>query len=280
MSMTKHNILATTLWALLTLTATTACEHEMDIDYHQSEPRYVVEASLTEEMTQVHITSTRPMSGGNTEEYISDAQVVVTGDDGTRDTAIYANKGYYLAATRGIAGHTYKLEVNAGGQRFTSTSTMQRKPVMSQCRFVWKKIMSLKMLFIDLKIEDFANETNYYYVHVYRNDYSYRWAVIRDNGNPDGDLQQLFSCCTDENLNKEGSSEADTDVMCEGDRIRLEIRAIDRRAYDYLASMERMSSTGTNPIDNFDGGCLGYFSAYSQLTRYLVFREKNIEEDE
>ena len=255
------------------------CEHEMEMDYHEAERLYVVEGAVTDENTQIRITRTRPMTGSDTQNFIANAQVVVSSDDGQRDTAIYASKGYYVSATRGVPGKEYRLEVNVGGQRFTSTSVMQPKPAMSSCRMVWKELMSMRLLFLDMKIADFADQTNYYYVHVYRNGYSYRWTVERDIGNPGGDLQVLFACCSDENLNKGSSQPADTDVMCEGDRIRIEVRAIDRRAYDYLSSMEQMPNSGTNPIPNFEGGCLGYFSAYSQLTHNFVFHEKDVEEE-
>ena len=47
-----------------------------------------------------------------------------------------------------------------------------------------------------------------------------------------------------------------SDVLQDGDELKIVIRAIDQRAYDYLYSMQQMSSTGTNPIDNFTGGFL------------------------
>jgi hypothetical protein len=254
-----------------------ACKQDIDIDYHEAAPRYVVEASVTDEMTRVNITQTHPMTGNYEPVYVNNALVVISCDDGTRDTALYGNKGNYLAGMRGSVGRQYTLEVSVGGQHFTSSSVMQRKPELDSCRMVWKEMFSMKLLFLDVYIKDFPDEVNYYYVHVYRNGFSYRWTAMRDTGNPGNTLQQLFSCCTDENLNKEDSYASDTDVMCEGDEIRLEIRAIDRRAYDYLVSMESIGSTGTNPIANFEGGCLGYFSAYSQLTYEFVFHEKDIQ---
>ena len=70
------------------------------------------------------------------------------------------------------------------------------------------------------------------------------------------------------------------DVLQDGDQLRIVIRAIDQRAYDYLYSMQHMSSTGTNPIDNFTGGCLGYFSAHSEIEFYREFHLSDVVEDE
>ena len=37
---------------------------------------------------------------------------------------------------------------------------------------------------------------------------------------------------------------------------------------------------GTNPIPDFTGGCLGYFSAYSQWIDNYVFRYANVSDEE
>ena len=95
---------------------------------------------------------------------------------------------------------------------------------------------------------------------------------MRDTQNPNKELQQLFS------FFREGSK--DDSVLNEGDMLRIEIRAIDQRAYDYLYSMQLMNDTGTNPIANFSGGCLGYFSAYHQVTYTCSYHESDVEEDD
>ena len=41
-----------------------------------------------------------------------------------------------------------------------------------------------------------------------------------------------------------------------------------------------MDNTGTNPIPNFTGGCLGYFSAYSHITYDCVYYDADVEEVE
>jgi len=44
--------------------------------------------------------------------------------------------------------------------------------------------------------------------------------------------------------------------------------------------MQIMDNTNTNPIPNFTGGCLGYFSAYSQVTINYVYHEADVDEEE
>ena len=71
----------------------------------------------------------------------------------------------------------------------------------------------------------------------------------------------------------------DADALKENDLIRIEVRAIDRASYDYLYSLQVMDNAGTNPISNFTGGCLGYFSAYSYVTLRSTFHRSEVEEE-
>lgn len=109
-------------------------------------------------------------------------------------------------------------------------------------------------------------------MHIYRNGLGYRWAVMKDDKNPNKELQQLFSFFRD--------GQHDNDVLQDGDELHIVIRAIDQRVYDYLYSMQQMSSTATNPIDNFTGGCLGYFSAHSEIEYYQDFYYRDVTEDD
>ena len=149
---------------------------------------------------------------------------------------------------------------------------MQQAPMMNNFRFVWMKAAGERIMFGDLRIQDILNEENWYFMHIYRNNIGYRWAVMRDQQNPNKELQQLFT------FFREGSD--DSDVLQEGDHLHIEIRAIDQRAYDYLYSMQLMDDTGTNPIPNFTGGCLGYFSAFNQITYDCTYHVADAEEDE
>ena len=150
---------------------------------------------------------------------------------------------------------------------------MQDVPDVKSFRFVWQKMFSQRVLYGDLRIQDDPDRNNYYFMHIYRNSIGYRWAVMNDEKNKGGELQQLFSCTSESKMN-----DGDSDALRENDDILVEIRAIDRASYDYLYSMQVMGSAGTNPIPNFTGGCLGYFSAYSYTNLRTKFHRNEIEE--
>ena len=249
-----------------------SCEKEIDIDYHQVAPLYVVEASVSNEGTRVRISRTNDMDDNTTVSDITGTTVTVSDDNGGKWTVPYQRDGIHsLATLRGVAGTTYQVDVEIAGRHYTSTSTMQKAPQMNGFRFVWKKVASERIMFGDLKLQDIPNEDSWYYMHIYRNGIGYRWAVMRDDQNPNKELQQLFT------FFREGSS--NSDVLNEGDRLKILIRAIDQRAYEYLYSMQLMDNTGTNPVENFTGGCLGYFTAYHQITYNCIFHSSEAEEE-
>jgi hypothetical protein len=127
---------------------------------------------------------------------------------------------------------------------------------------VWQKILTEKMLYIAVTLQDIPNEPNYYFIHIYRNGIGYRWSVVRDDKNPGGELRQLFNCMTKRQMEEN----TDDDVLHDGDQLHIEVRSIDKNVYNYLYSLQIMDNTTTNPIANFTNGALGYFSAYSSVT--------------
>lgn len=249
-----------------------SCEKEITIDYRQASPRYVVEASVSDSGMAARISRTQGMNDNTTDSDVSHATVTIAGNDGSRATLGYTGNGYYKATATGVPGVEYTIDVNVDGHRFSSASTMQKQPRMNKFGFVWKKIMNDRFLMGKLLIQDIPNESNWYFMHIYRNGLGYRWAVKRDDTDPNKELQQLFT------FDREGSHE--DDMLLEGDRLHIEIRAIDQRTYDYLYSMQLMNNTNTNPIANFSGGCLGYFSAYSQISYDCVYHERDVTDEE
>ncbi len=257
---------------ILGLLGLLGCEKEIDIDYRSVEPIYVVEASVSNNGMRARVSQTQDVDDNNTQSDVTDAQVKITGSDGSETILRHQKNGNYHSTVRGQEGVTYQIDVEVDGHHFTSTSTMQQMPKVNRFHFIWKEIMGERFLVGELLFQDIPNEDNWYFTHIYRNNLGFRWAVKRDDQNPNKELQQLFS------IAREGSD--DKDMLVEGDKLHIELRAIDQRAYDYLYSMQIMDNTNTNPIRNFTGGCLGYFSAYSQVTFDYIFHEEEVEEED
>ena len=75
----------------------TACEKEIDIDYHDADMRYVVEAFVSNTGTTVRISNTKSMDDNTTGSNINNATVILTTDDGTHVTIPYSNNGFYTS---------------------------------------------------------------------------------------------------------------------------------------------------------------------------------------
>jgi hypothetical protein len=265
-----HILLAASL-----LTLATACEKEISLDYHRVEPYYVAEASVTQNGTEVRLSTTQDMTDNDRQAHtIAGATIVLSSEGEVIDTLLYIGNGKYKSGTEGIPGTTYNIDIYVGDRHFSSSSTMQRAPQVKDFRFVWKKMLSERILFAELRLQDIPREPNYYFMHIYRNGIGYRWAVMRDENNPGGELQQLFNCTSEREMDKN-----DSDALKEGDRITIEIRSVDRLSYDYLYSMQVMENAGTNPIANFSGGCLGFFSAYYEVKDNMVFHREGLPEE-
>ena len=247
-----------------------SCEKEIDIDYHHVEPIYVVEASVSNSGMQARISMTNDMADNTTTSDISGAVVTITDSDGISETLSYVGNGIYKSIISGIPGVEYRIDVEIDGHHFSSTSTMQEMPEINEFHFIWQKVMNQKLLMGELLFQDIPNQDNWYFIHLYRNETGYSWALKRDDVDPDGELQQLFTFGVEDS--------DDEDMLREGDRLHLELHAIDQRTYDYFYSMQIMGNTGTNPIQNFTGGCLGYFSAYSEVTYDCIYHVADVEE--
>ena len=248
-----------------------SCEKTIDIDFHSIVPLYYVEGWITPYETIVRVSQTKNLSDTTSVCGITNAKVTITDEDGRTFDVPYSDRDYYMSDESGEVGKTYRLDVEVDGQHFSSTSKMYRMATINTFRLIWKNMLSERYIFGDVRIQDFPNEINYYYIHIYRNGIPYRSAVLKDDTNPGGELQQLFA------FNKEGST--DQDRLREGDELEAEVRTIDERSYEYLYSLLLMDNTGTNPIENFTGGCLGYFSAFSGVGYGVEFRTEYVEEE-
>ena len=260
------------LFLCLNIVLLTSCEKDIDIDYHQVPSIYVVEASVTNTNMEARISKTQNMDDNSTQSNINNATVVITGDDGSSYQLKYMSNGRYYYSSKGVPGVTYTITVDVDGEHFTSTSTMQNKPTINSFRVIRKKIATEWFQIGELNFQDLPNEDNWYFMHIYRNELGYRWAVLNDRNDPNKELQQLF------NFFREGDN--GSDVLRDGDDLRIELYTIDQRTYDYLFSMQMMENTGTNPIPNFTGGCLGFFSAHWLVAKPFVYRAANVEEED
>ncbi len=271
-----------------------SCDKEISIDYRSIDPVTVIEGYISNEETSVLVTETRDMDDSVKVAGLDDAIVTISGTDGTSELLSFDDSlRRYLSPSGlvGVPGITYTLSVTRGGAIYTSSSTMQNPPVIAEAGFFRLSLMGIPILVYMAKVEDIVGEENYYCYRMYHNGELYSWNVLNDKSDPDGDLTITVICMdsetfrpgsgdndgntdannADNNTDYSTDTAADTDTgddgesifISEGDEITLEVLSVDENVYDYLYSLGISGTASSNPIANFTGGALGYFSAHS-----------------
>lgn len=265
-------------YVYLTLTVillASSCRKELDFDYRSTDKLYVVDGQLSNETMKILITRTRDMDDRDKGRGVEVISVDVTDQRGVKETFYYYSDANYYPRTSTFApepGKTYTLTVTTNEGQFTSQSTMHGPVSLEDVAFRYQTIMEYDMLILSFSVRDIPGEDNYYRSVIYLNGEKYRWNVFKDTG-MDGKLINVQALCP---YDKDGTIDRG-EVIREGDNIRLEVHTIDRRAYDYLYSLSLSESTASNPIENFSGGCLGYFAAYSVVSHDMIFRFEDVQ---
>jgi hypothetical protein len=250
----------TIVYACCLLLALSACQKEIEIDYRSVAPLHVIEASLSDEKAEVIITSTRPMEDSVRSAGIGGAVVTISYGDTSR-VLEHKGSGVYASAFTGVPGTSYTLGVQIGERYYQSVSVMQRRAAILSGEFSWLPIGDNRILIYELMVEDIKGEDNYFCYRMYRNGRIYRWHTFSDRGNKDGVIPVAITCFSEREL--DDPQEYRDEILFDGDRIEIEVISIDRTAYDYLYSLNMTGRMAANPVENFTGGALGYFAAYS-----------------
>ena len=74
---------------ILGLLGLVGCEKEIDVDYRSVEPIYVVEASVSNDGMTARVSLTQDMDDNHTTSDITDANIIVTGSDGSETRLVH-----------------------------------------------------------------------------------------------------------------------------------------------------------------------------------------------
>ena len=92
--------------------ALVSCEKDIDIDYRQVAPLYVVEANVNQDRSTVRITMTQNMDDNSNNHGVEGATVVISSGDSISRRLNYSRDGYYSAALPGKPGTRYNLTID------------------------------------------------------------------------------------------------------------------------------------------------------------------------
>lgn len=256
---------------LFLLFAFSGCRKELDFEYRDIEPLFVIEGALTQYGCEVFLSYTVPMDEPITGKYVTDAEVAVLDiEDGSEVRLETADGKGFVSSVPGIAGHEYRLRVSHGGNVYEAETVMMPAVGMESVEFGWIKmpydhVAVLKAVFHD----DATSQGDCYWVRLYRNGEAYKWSIMTDDSAKDGLITATFMT-TRQDIDKED----DDDLLLDGDIVTVKVCAVSRGMYDYL---EAISSDSNGPAMFTGERCLGYFLASPVSESSIEFHPSLIE---
>jgi len=245
-----------------------ACKKVISLDLSTAPSTIVIEGNVTNDTDyfQVNITKTVGFYQSNTFPTISGAIVkIIDSTVGTSDSLIETQAGVYTTTKKriGIIGHTYLLDVIAGGKEYKSSSTMPKIVPLDSISFLTTTVFGRFNTNAVVNFQDPQGVSNYYnFIETFRNIPPKQIHVIDDRIS-DGRYisRQIFN---DSTLNHK-------------DTVDIEMQCIDKNVFKYLEELSGQDATNgqpTSPADptsNITNGALGYFSAHTIQRKRAVF---------
>lgn len=264
------------LYYIAALSLLCSCEEEIQLDYRSIDPLYVIEGHVSNDGSEVMITETRDIDDPELKSGIEVQSVVLSSDNGIKETLMYGHDGIYRSRSFvGVPDRTYTLTVVIDGESFISSSTMPGFTEIVSTRMRWEEMMGNDMLHLVVDVSDKVDDINYYYYRILRNGKLFKWNVVRDLDSSNSTMQFDISCMSRDKAEENDPDDYDS-ILFEGDDLTIEVRAIDMKTYDYLFSAKLSGQNHSNPIYDFDGEVLGYFSAYTTASKSFVFHYADI----
>ena len=254
-----------------------ACEKVVSIDLNNASPHLVIDGTVTDQQGPYSVTLS--LSGDYFEPSlyfppVSNALVVVTDNQGQRDTLKETTSGTYLSTKlQGIAGRTYTLSVISDGKEYDGSSSMPQKVLIDSLYAIQRTGFGGESGYdIYLMFRDPTELGNYYRINA-------RSSTLIPADSIDGRRYRLF---TDKLTNGNEMAErirAGRNVN-PGDTITVELLSIDKSAYEYYSTLRDILSSDrsatslspANPITNLSNGPLGYFAAFTIDTKSIVLK--------
>jgi hypothetical protein len=254
---------------LSTVILLTSCEKVIEVDLNEADQRFVAEAFLSNDNQGAELRLSRTVSFNSTNAFngVSGAQVTLTSSSGSNYTFTETSTGIYkTTAFAGVPGTRYTINIQVGGQTFTASSTMPQ-PV------------TLDTAYTETFLAGTDNQLNV--VPVYNdpagvaNQYRFRVWV---NGTEEDNTYAFDDALSDGRRVTRPLFNNDSDIEL-GNQVTVQMQCIDKPVYTYWYSLGQQggngpggSATPSNPVSNFNGGCLGYFSAHTVSSRTFVVR--------
>ncbi len=243
-----------------------SCESVIEPDLHDAPSQMVIEGIITNEDTIHLVLISMSTSFTANSEFIGvEGAIVELTDETENQTQILTmlKPGIY-ATTKfaGISNHSYLLRVNVNGNEYTASSTMPNHVPVIDIAQNTLTAGGQSAIYLQVTLNDPANEDNYYKSKVYYNSEIQKSIRISDDKYQNGlSINEIFF--VNENLTS-------------NDIVEIHFSNIDKNVYTYFYSLRETldanSAAPANPISNINGDCLGYFSAQTIERKRVIIQ--------
>jgi hypothetical protein len=258
------------VFAAVVLVFTGSCRKVITLDLHSAAPKLVVEADVTNKAggCQVLLSRTVDFQKDNSFPPVSGATVTITDNAGTITALQETSPGAYTSNLVGVTGVTYRLQIIAGADTVTGTSTM---PVLVNFDSLFvsnDQIFGKTWELANVAYTDPSDPGHYYQFVQWVNGVKVPQIYTADNELTAGRPQDI-KLYLDPNTK-------DKNKIKKGDDITVEMQCLDEGAHKYWFSAQQSASGNSqnavpaNPVTNLKGNALGYFSVHTTQTRSIV----------
>ncbi|MDE6008302.1 MAG: DUF4249 domain-containing protein [Muribaculaceae bacterium] len=242
------------------------CEKEIDIEYHDIEPILVIEGSLTQDGAEVALTLTTPMDEPFTNIFLTDAKVSISDLTVSESFELQPDsRGIFISSVKGVVGHSYRLDVERGGEKYSAVSAMLPPTVITGMEFSWIKMPYDEVAVLQVSFTDDSDlKGERYWLRLYRNGKAYKWTTVSDHLSSGGIIDEVMMTSR-----RDLDEEDEKDKLEEGDVVTALLAPVSQEMHDYL---EALSVGNSNGPRMFQGSfCLGYFLAAPVSTQSILF---------
>lgn len=263
------NKILSAAFVFLILVVVNGCKKIINIDLNNASPKVVIDAQITDQAGPYTVTLSNTVNFSADVYFspVAGALVFITDNSagGFTDTLKESAPGIYKTQTlAGVVGHSYKLSVKVQNNWYYANSTMPAlvpydSLYLQKFSFFGNTLNQFVPVFTDP-----VGQKNYYQFTVQVGDSLLKDINAWDDNLTDGKVNSRP-------INVDGS----TDLFKGNDTCIVEMRCIDKSAFDYFNTLENANGSASapaNPTSNVTGGALGYFSAYTVRKKTIVVK--------
>ncbi|MDI9337641.1 MAG: DUF4249 domain-containing protein [Alphaproteobacteria bacterium] len=242
-----------------------SCKKIINLNLNSQPSQYVIEALLSDSGNGVFISQSLNFYDTSNFPMVSNALVSFTTSNGTQINLPLIKPGFYADSNfKGKSGETYTLNITINDYNFVASSTIPNKISIDTLLITKLQFGFDSQYFVRPIYRDIAGERNFYFF------------ALTNNNKPNNGFT-----IWDDNFNDGGVSSRPinvSDTLEVNDRIKVELRCIERNVYNYLQGLRNTKNNQirpANPISNITankGLVFGYFSAYTSSTKSAIIQ--------